>query len=108
MEGLKVSSIELTTKEGVTVKLTIDEARALLAQLSELFGTNEKSRTVPMPIPMPYPIPVYPLPRPILIPGQWPSPWRPSWEVTCGSSSKHLTRSDGSGLAVSYRGELTS
>lgn len=106
MGGLKVSSIELTTKDGAAVKLTIAEAQALYAQLGELFGSKETTRTIP--IPAPYPVPVYPMPRPILIPERWPEPWRPRWEVTCGGSSKHLTRTDGSGLSVSYRGDLTS
>lgn len=106
-EGLKVSSIELTTKDGTPVKLTIEEARALYAQLDELFK-GATLRVVTFPVPAPYPVPVYPWPQPILIPDRWPAPWRPRWESTCGNTCKHLTRTDGSGLSVSYRGELTS
>ena len=96
-KGLSVTAIELTTKEGAEVKLSVEEARALYAQLAALFGRDREDRTVPYPYPVPVPYPV----RPYLIPVRWPDRFRPRWQVTCGSPGLTLT-DDRSGLAVRY------
>lgn len=40
MSKLKITKIELTTKDGKVVDLTLEEARDLHAQLAELFGSK--------------------------------------------------------------------
>lgn len=62
MSKLRLTEITMTTKDGQFVRLTLDEARDLHAQLAELFA--------------PKAAPVQPWP--ILIErDRWPAPWRP-------------------------------
>ena len=90
---LKLSKIEITTKDGKTVALSLEEAKDLHAQLDELLG----SKTVFVPQ------------TPIVIERErWPywSPYQPVW---CGSTGKtddyaRVTCTADSGLAVSYCG----
>ena len=83
---LKITKIELTTKDGNKVELSLDEAKDLHGQLDELFG--QKSATY---IPY-YPIIIDRTVRP------WWQPYNPVWgngTVYCSSNS---------GLSVGYSG----
>ena len=50
-ESIKVTSIEVTRKNGETIVLTVSEARDLFDQLEEIFG-EPKERTAVLPYPM--------------------------------------------------------
>lgn len=89
-QKLKLTSLALTTKDGQTVTLTLDEARDLHAQLAELFAPK-----------------VTPL-APVIIERER-LPWQPhrpywltvpdeqtqKWEITCQASSGLATRAAG-------------
>lgn len=102
-DRITLSSIVLTTAEGQEVKLSVAEARALHAQLEELFG--EKVRYMPS--------------QPIIIGrDRWPAPWRPYrpfwWgddqprcignDITPRTSWGVTTQDSASGLRVRYEG----
>lgn len=99
--ALHLTSIELTTAEGQPVKLGIDEARALYAQLHELFGEKE-IRIDREPYPVLYPSgPIWIIPRETF------APWSPRWgEITCGPH-RTVTTADASGLSVRYSGTIS-
>lgn len=103
--ALHLTSIELTTAEGQPVKLGIAEARALYAQLHELFGEKgvQVKRERGIPYPMPYP--VYP---PIIIPrsAPWVNPYQPRWTINTPQCAS-LSTSDSSGLSVRYSGTMS-
>ena len=69
-KSIEVSAIEITTKDGTTVRLTLDEARELHEQLQGLFRTPQ--------------ITFVPAPAPIIIRERYPwiNPWGPVWTTT--------------------------
>lgn len=95
MSKLKLTKIEMTTKDGKTVELTLDEARDLHSQLEELFG--EKVKYVPS---TPIIIDRYRYPRPYRYWGE------PMWSNE-GTKVWMSAKSD-SGLALTYRGDSVS
>lgn len=96
---IELSSITLTTAEGTEVKLTVPEARALHAQLEELFG----AKYVPS--------------QPIIIQrDRYPRPWypySPHWlgtttgTTTAPRMAELMCRDALSGLSVRYQGALS-
>lgn len=91
-QKLQLTSLALTTKDGKTVTLTLDEARDLHAQLAELFGP----KFAPAPL------------APIIIDRErlpwgpyqpyWlasPTDAAPRWEVTCRADSGLTTSAIG-------------
>ena len=88
MSKVKLTKLELTTKDGKTVELTIDEAKDLHEQLHELFG----AKTVYLPS-----APIY------IEPYRWPYS-RPYWGVTCESNGTTV-HSKTTGMTVSYKSD---
>ena len=80
---MRVTGLELETKDGKRVELTLAEAKELHEQLDELFG--EKVRYVPG--------------SPIYV-----RPWvHPSYWVTCSTSANSLTsKSESTGMQITY------
>lgn len=96
-DRIRITKIELTTRAGKTVPLSLDEARDLHTQLTELFGPKHLT-TVPV----------------IIERDAWFSPrrtWRPWWyDITYSDSTEYqiprlTTVCDSSGLTMSYSGE---
>ena len=86
---LKLTRIELETKDGKKVGLSLEEARELYNQLNELFG----SKYVPS--------------APVIIERgcyPWRDPYNPYWDVTCGTATD-CQIAGASGLLVTYSGE---
>jgi len=80
---LKLTKIELETKDGKTVELSLDEARELHDQLQDLFGAKYVPNT-PIVIERDY--------------WPWRNPYRPYWgDVQC-------TLEGNTGLNVTYSG----
>lgn len=86
---MAVTKIEITTKEGVTIPLTVEEAKDLYKELKGLFGVWED----------------FPPHTPIII-REWPYPYRVTWttgqwvSLPCHQQIKGQTQS---GLGVSYQ-----
>ena len=93
-DKMKLTGIELTTKDGKKIGLTIEEAKDLKEQLNGLFGKTETVFVPSAPIIIErdrYPWPYYPAyPTPI-----WTNPYPTYTTVTCKAES---------GLQVSYCG----
>ena len=83
---LKITKIELTTKDGNKVELSLDEAKDLHGQLDELFG--QKSATY-----IPY--------SPIII-DRTDRPWWQQYNPVWGDGTVYC--SSNSGLSVGYSG----
>jgi hypothetical protein len=92
MSKLKLTKIEMTTKDGKAVELTLDEARDLHAQLDELFG--KKVEYIPS--------------QPIVIDRYRYRPYRywsePMWGTDGGTKVWMSAKSD-SGLSLTCRGD---
>ena len=85
---LKLTKLELQTKDGQKVELTLDEAKELHAQLHELFG----DKTVYIPG------------APVIIErDRWPRPYWGDWTIT-GDTSNRLAATAASGMTVGFCG----
>lgn len=95
---LKITKIELSTKEGKKVELSLEEAKDLHGQLDELFG----QKAAPF-------IPYSPIIIDRTVRPYWPG-YNPIWySGVCGSAvpgglGGAVTCSSNSGLSVSYCG----
>jgi hypothetical protein len=90
---LKITKIELTTKDGKAVELTLEEAKDLHAQLAELFANK----------------PVYVPSAPVIIErDRWPhwQPYQPMWIPNQGFDGyTSITCQADSGLTMNYTGQ---
>ena len=57
---VEIQKVTIKLSETVTIDLTPEQAKELLATLKELFETTESTKWIPFPIPQPYPMPYYP------------------------------------------------
>lgn len=92
MNRIKVTTIEITGAGEEPIRLTMEEARDLYAQLKGLFGDDSR--------------------REIIIErDRWPVPWspyRPIWseaKMLPSHEPRIMCKASASGLAVSYLGE---
>lgn len=90
--------------DGKDVELTLDQARELLAALSELFGEKVKEIAKPYPVPQPYPVPE---PYPVWPRRRW-HPWRwpydePLWKTSTGTQRPDLKLDTKNGVAICPR-----
>jgi hypothetical protein len=81
---IKVSKLTLTTTDGKTIELAMDEAKELHSQLEQLFG--EKVRYVPS--------------QPVVIPWEY-RPWQPYWRSPIYGDTT-ITMNTSSGMSCSY------
>lgn len=95
-QKLKLTLLDLTTKEGANITLTLDEARDLHAQLAELFAP----KAAPF---APWPI--------VIERDRWPTPWAPYAPTWVGPSTSdplpmrpYVTCSAPSGLRTQFFG----
>lgn len=93
MKKIRITTIEISAAGEEPIRLSLDEARDLYAQLRELFGENK--------------------PREIIIErDRYPAPWRPYRPYWLDAppelprrEPRILCRSTATGLAVAYLGE---
>lgn len=84
---LRLTKLEFSNKDGKTVTLTLDEARQLHEQLSEVFATCPRD-------------------RPVIIQSWPPVWWNPPWTYTdMDVSDRRFTTHSISGNSITFCGE---
>ena len=84
-DKIKITGLELKTKDGKKVELTLEEAKELHEQLDELFGKEVK----------------YVPSTPIYVRSWWETNPYPYYGVTCTSNNLMVT-SNNTGMSVNY------